>query len=88
MVWQLRADCIINFVISINPISKICQYVRSHLVLGKRKGGGYDLGVKGREPYSSEKESSEKGEGAFGGGDGGGNLEQKSLIGQNESQLN
>ena len=42
--------------------------------------------MKGREPYSSEKESSEKGEGAFGGGDGGGNLEQESLIGQNESQ--
>ena len=47
-----------------------CSEQYSHLVLGRRKGGGYDLGVKGREPYSSEKESSEKGEGAFGGGDG------------------
>ena len=44
--------------------------------------------MKGSESYSSEKESSEKGEGAFGGGDGGGNLEQESLIGQNESQPN
>ena len=44
--------------------------------------------MKGREPYSSEKESSEKGEGAFGGGGGGGNLEQESLIRQNESQPN
>ena len=53
-------------------------FTATHLVLGRRKGGGYDLGVNGREPYSSENESSENGEGAFGGGDGcggGANLE-------------